>query len=41
MKNILLASIVFLAFSLNAAGQQGAFVDNKLVPDHSVESKIN
>ena len=32
MKNIVLASIVFLAFSLNAVGQQGAFVDRKLVP---------
>jgi hypothetical protein len=32
MKNTVLASLVFLAFSLNAAGQQGAFVDNKLLP---------
>jgi enterochelin esterase-like enzyme len=41
MKNTVLASIVFLAFSLNTAGQKEAFVDHKLVPDHSVESKIN
>jgi hypothetical protein len=32
MKNTLLASIVFLAFSLNAVGQQGAFGDHQLVP---------
>jgi hypothetical protein len=32
MKNTVLASIIFLAFSLNAVGQQGAFVDHKLVP---------
>ena len=32
MKNTVLASIVFLAFSLNAAGQKEAFVDHKLVP---------
>ena len=30
MKNIVLASLVFLAFNLNAVGQQGAFVDHKL-----------
>jgi predicted alpha/beta superfamily hydrolase len=41
MKNIILASIVFLAFSLNAVGQKATFVDHKLVPDHSIESKIN
>jgi hypothetical protein len=32
MKNIVLASIIFLAFSLNTAGQKEAFVDRKLVP---------
>jgi hypothetical protein len=34
MKNIVLVSLIFLllAFNLNAAGQQGAFVDNKLLP---------
>jgi hypothetical protein len=41
MKNALLASLVMVAFSLNALAQQGAFVYNKLLPDHSVESKIN
>jgi hypothetical protein len=32
MKNTVLASIVFLAFSLNAVGQQGAFGEHKLLP---------